>query len=102
MSDAFFARPILNSPYACPTRHWELDEDGQPTNRILETRREADFISAVPKARRRRASEDQTEMPLRDREGISTDDQEYSKAIINEIRHTSPIGAPCPIPPSGR
>ncbi|HNB26442.1 MAG TPA: DEAD/DEAH box helicase family protein [Alphaproteobacteria bacterium] len=86
MSEQFYQRPILNSPYACPTRHWELDEDGQPTNRILEKRREADFISAVPKARRRRISDDQTEMSLRDREGISTDGQEYNKAIINEIR----------------
>lgn len=86
MTDAFFARPILNSPYNRPTRHWELDEDGQPTNRIVDKRREADFISAVPKARRRRASDDQTDMLLRDREGISTDDQEYNKAIINEIR----------------
>lgn len=32
--DSFFERPILNSPYAYPDRHWELDEDGQPTNQI--------------------------------------------------------------------
>ena len=36
MSDSFFERPILNSPYAYPGRHWELDDDGQPTNRIVE------------------------------------------------------------------
>jgi type III restriction enzyme len=86
MTDAFFARPILNSPYACPTRHWELDDDGQPTNRVVEKRREADFISAVPKARRRRTSDTQTEMVLADAEGLSTAEQEYNKAIINEIR----------------
>jgi hypothetical protein len=31
--DSFFERPILNSPYAYPDRHWELDDDGQPTSR---------------------------------------------------------------------
>jgi len=31
MSDPFFDRPILNSPYDYPKRYWELDEAGQPT-----------------------------------------------------------------------
>ena len=35
-TDAFFQRPILNSPYAYPSRHWELDASGQPTQRIQE------------------------------------------------------------------
>ena len=39
MSDNFFDRPILNSPYEYPSRHWELDESGQPTSRILDRRR---------------------------------------------------------------
>jgi hypothetical protein len=54
MTDAFFARPILNSLYAYPNRHWELDKDGQPTNRIIETRRHSDLITPVPKPRKRR------------------------------------------------
>jgi adenine-specific DNA-methyltransferase len=29
MSNPFFDQPILNSPYAYPSRHWELDESGQ-------------------------------------------------------------------------
>jgi type III restriction enzyme len=32
MTDDFFEHPIRNSPYSYPARHWELDEDGQPTN----------------------------------------------------------------------
>ena len=28
---AFFEKPILNSPYVYPDRHWELDKAGQPT-----------------------------------------------------------------------
>ena len=33
---AFFEQPVLNSPYEYPSRHWELDASGQPTNKILE------------------------------------------------------------------
>jgi len=25
MADPFFDQPILNSPYAYPSRHWEMD-----------------------------------------------------------------------------
>jgi len=35
MSLSFFDRPILNSPYDYPSRHWELDKDGQPTDVIV-------------------------------------------------------------------
>ena len=31
MEDRFFAQPVLNAPYSYPARHWELDDDGQPT-----------------------------------------------------------------------
>jgi type III restriction enzyme len=40
--ESFFERPILNSPYAHPDRHWELDDDGQPTNQILPERMHLD------------------------------------------------------------
>ena len=36
MSNPFFDHPILNSPYRCPARHWELDADGQPTQKVLD------------------------------------------------------------------
>jgi hypothetical protein len=38
MSNPFFDHPILNSPYEYPARHWELDETGQPTQRIIARR----------------------------------------------------------------
>lgn len=44
----FFADPILNSPYNAPTRHWELDDAGRPSGRIVESRRRAEFVAAVP------------------------------------------------------
>jgi type III restriction enzyme len=52
MTNAFFERPILNSPYEYPGRHWELDEEGQPTQRIIESRRVASFITPIPKISR--------------------------------------------------
>ena len=54
MSNPFFDHPILNSPYEIPRRHWELDPQGQPTQRILETRRRAEFITPIPKPRKRK------------------------------------------------
>ena len=54
MSNPFFDHPILNSPYASPTRHWELDDDGQPTQKIEPTRRRAKFITPIPKPKKRK------------------------------------------------
>jgi type III restriction enzyme len=56
-SNAFFEHPILNSPYECPPRHWELDEAGQPTQKIIERRRSAKFITPIPKPKKRRAAQ---------------------------------------------
>ena len=54
MTNPFFDHPILNSPYAYPARHWELDDQGQPTQRIIESRRRAEFITPIPKPRKRK------------------------------------------------
>ncbi len=54
MTDRFFDQPVLNSPYERPSQHWELDETGQPTQRIVESRREASFISAVPTSKKQK------------------------------------------------
>ena len=59
----FFKEPVLNSPYEYPARHWELDEDGQPTNRIIPQRRKCDLITPVPKPRRRRRGQLQAMRP---------------------------------------
>ena len=56
MSNPFFEHPILNGPYDCPARHWELDAQGQPTQQIVEKRRRAEFITPIPKPKKRRAS----------------------------------------------
>jgi type III restriction enzyme len=88
MTETFFSRPILNSPYEYPGRHWELDPDGQPTNRIVEKRRRSDLITPVPKPKKRKNSKkDQAELFLSDSDGLSSASQEYNPTpIINEIR----------------
>jgi type III restriction enzyme len=87
MADPFFDRPILNSPYEKPTRHWELDKHGQPTQRIAEARRKADFITPIPKPKKRRRGTDQQSLVLGVGKGLSTDEQQYQlSSMINEVR----------------
>ena len=86
MSDLFFERPILNSPYEIPTRHWELDVSGQPTQEIIETRRRADFITPIPRAKKQRAATQQPGFVFDEGAGISTSEQAYDPtSIINEV-----------------
>jgi hypothetical protein len=59
MDNGFFERPILNSPYQHPARHWELDAQGQPTGEIIEARRTAQFITPIPKPKKYKASTSQ-------------------------------------------
>jgi type III restriction enzyme len=87
MSEQFFEKPILNSPYEYPGRHWELDADGQPTNRILESRRRSDLITPVPKTKKQRQNQKQGALVLGGGDDLSTEDQEYNPTpIINEVR----------------
>ena len=87
MSNPFFDHPILNSPYECPRRHWELDDEGQPTQRILESRRRAEFITPIPKPKKRKKAAQQDEMVFDEGKGLSTKEQQYDPtSIINEVR----------------
>jgi len=82
----FFERPILNNPYQQPSRHWELDPTGQPTQHILDSRRPAEFLSPIPKPRKRKGQGEQESLNLTDQQGISTEKQKYASAMINELR----------------
>jgi type III restriction enzyme len=87
MSDPFFEKPILNSPYVPPLRHWELDAHGQPTQKIIENRRRAEFITPIPKPKKRRISVQQEEIVFDEGKGLSTKGQQYDPtSIINELR----------------
>ncbi|HEX9620240.1 MAG TPA: DEAD/DEAH box helicase family protein, partial [Polyangiaceae bacterium] len=84
MSNPFFERPILNSPYAAPSRHWELDEHGQPTQQIKELRRRAAFISPIPKPKKRKDRAVQQGLAFND---LSTAEQQYDpNPVINAVR----------------
>ena len=72
MSNPFFDRPILNSPYEYPRQHWELDETGQPTGNLLERRRRAEFITPIPKPKKRRGAVKQEELVFDEGNGLST------------------------------
>ncbi|MDI3461829.1 MAG: Type III restriction-modification enzyme, helicase subunit [Nitrospira sp.] len=87
MSADFFSKPILNSPYAYPSRHWELDELGQPTQKIIETRRPTAFVTPIPKPKKRKSSEKQSSIVFDEGKGLSTQEQQYDvTAIINGVR----------------
>jgi type III restriction enzyme len=40
--------PILNSPFAEPSRHWLLDENGVPTGQTADGRRRSEFVVPIP------------------------------------------------------
>ncbi|MGE3972247.1 MAG: BPTD_3080 family restriction endonuclease [Porticoccaceae bacterium] len=83
MTNPFFDAPILNSPYAYPARHWELDTNGQPTQEVIETRRRAEFVTPIPKPRKQKGAAKQDELLF---DALSTREQQYHASIINGVR----------------
>lgn len=81
MSTPFFESPILNSPYAEPTRHWELDAAGQPTSVIVPRRRTSALVSPIPKAKKVKGKSLQGDF-LADDQGLEYNPTE----VINGIR----------------
>ncbi len=87
MDNRFFEKPILNSPYQYPARHWELDAQGQPTQQIIENRRLAEFITPIPKPRKHKGTVDQQQMVFDEGKGLSTQKQQYdTTSVINALR----------------
>ena len=87
MDNRFFEQPILNAPYSYPSRHWELDEQGQPTQQIIEQRRRAEFITPIPKPRKRKGSTLQADIVFDEGKGLSTAQQQYeTTSTINRLR----------------
>jgi type III restriction enzyme len=88
MDNRFFERPILNSPYEYPRWHWELDAQGQPTQQIIEKRRRAEFITPIPKPKKRKGSAAaQADLVFDEGKGLSTAQQQYdTTSTINELR----------------
>jgi type III restriction enzyme len=89
MDNRFFEKPVINSPYDYPFRHWELDDQGQPTLRIIEKRRTAKFITPIPKPRKHKTRQgpQQQEFVFDEGKGLSTQAQKYDPTpIINALR----------------
>ena len=88
MPNPFFDQPILNSPYVYPSRHWELDKSGQPTQKIIDSRRKAEFVTPIPKPKKRKnKNSEQLELTLDEGHGLSTGEQQYdTTSVINRVR----------------
>jgi type III restriction enzyme len=84
MNNSFFEKPILNSPYGYPSQHWELDATGQPTQKIMGARRRAEFVTPIPKPKKRKAKDAQAELDIGHE--VSSEEQQYHSAIINGVR----------------
>ncbi|MBA2442420.1 MAG: DEAD/DEAH box helicase family protein, partial [Rubrobacter sp.] len=86
-NNPFFEQPVLNSPYEYPARHWELDDQGQPTQRIIESRRPAEFITPIPKPRKRKGPALEQQLVYDEGKGLSTEEQQYDPtSVINNLR----------------
>jgi type III restriction enzyme len=88
METIFFEKPILNSPYEHPSRHWGLDEHGQPTQQIIEKRRRAEYITPIPKPKKRKLKVVQRDLIFDEGEGLSSEKQQYDPTpVINSLRY---------------
>ncbi|MBD3386425.1 restriction endonuclease [candidate division KSB1 bacterium] len=87
MENRFFEQPVINSPYEYPRRHWELDEQGQPTQKIINHRRTAEFITPIPKPRKQKGSARQEQFIYDEGKGLSSRKQKYDPTpVINSLR----------------
>ena len=89
MPNPFFDHPVVNSPYLRPESHWELDPQGQPTQKTLEYRRSAEFVTPIPKPRKQQNKQVQMTLEINAQAAeLSKDGQAYTHtALINELRH---------------
>ena len=87
LTDPFFKKPVLNSPYERPSRHWELDGSGQPTQKIIESRRSAEFVTPIPVPKKRKGTAQQARLVFDEaaRE-LESAGQQYDPAVINGVR----------------
>ena len=86
----FHTQPILNSPYEIPRRHWELDQEGQPTGKICQSRRHFTFITPIPKPKKRRARGKSSQQEIvfdKKVSALKTEGQHYNlEQLIGSLR----------------
>ena len=94
---SFFDGPILNSPYYHPGRHWELDDEGQPSDRILSRRRPSALWTALP-GRSAKSAKTQKSLVFDDSD-LSTEAIEFNPSpIVNDLRQELDIWRALPNP----
>lgn len=79
MADVVIENPILNSPYAIPTRHWRFSNDGI-TDQIQEGRRQSAYFMPIPASRRRVGAQQELEFVE------WTQDRIEETRFVNELR----------------
>ena len=84
----FYDQPILNSPYGVPTKHWELDDAGQPTQHLIEKRRPSSYVTPIPKPRKASGGQAvQQQLVIDEGLGLTSADTTYDvTGRINAIR----------------
>ena len=89
-STSFYGQPILNSPYEIPNRHWELDEERQPTGKICQSRCHFTFITPIPTPKKRgsRGKASQREIIFNEKTpALEMEDQQYNlEQLIGSLR----------------
>jgi hypothetical protein len=97
VSETFFERPILNSPYDAPKLHHALDADGQPLDvPPVEGRRRSELITPVPKPGKQKAKPEQGKLVFGDEVGLTTSEQGYNAALtrraVHQLQRIKPSG----------
>jgi len=87
MSNPFFGRPIVNSPYVYPIQQWESDASGPLTGKLIDRCRRAEFITPIPKPKKQKSGPNQREVVLDEGLGLTTKKQTYDlTSVINQVR----------------
>ncbi len=86
MPNQFAEQPILNSPYEYPEHHWELDDTGQPTQRIIDSRRAAKFVTPIPAPKKLGGQSAQAVLAAGEAKISTSSDQYDVTGNVNEIR----------------
>ncbi len=93
---SFTDAPVITTPFDAPLFHYELDDEGQPTGKKLDGRRESIQIVPLPAARRRGPK--QLQLGLDDEGGVSV----TRNSLVNEIRKHVDQWRNLPLEPMGR
>lgn len=84
-ANQFFEHPVLNNPYEQSKLHWELDPSDQPTKQVLPYGRSAEFITLIPKPRKRKRQGTLEMMIFDEGKGFLTAAQQYNSTSHQSI-----------------